>query len=826
MMKKYLLSSALLLTAGLCAGEFAERWDFNDSVKPLVSKGENALTLSGNSGRGAGIVGAGARLNGKDQYLAVMLPAGKRPAEEMTVSCWFKAEKGTQVWAPIRHLNTSFSLSGTDGFSWYEVTGVNKRFYGGYAHPQKLQPGVWYHIAMTYDQKELAIYFDGVKIQSVAAPNGGAVKFGPAAIQIGGRLTRYNGKWGGFFKGTLDEVEILGKAKKEWHRVRLLKKRETLRKIAALTEDAAWQDSYSDLSSRIGQCADDAAALPLLKEAAALENKGLELFRSAVMHQNFKRNFRFAPVAVSAMKRVMPGDTVTAPPAASLKMDMAANERENLQLFLFPLKNDFQSVQIRLPETLTAKDGTSRKFDLKISELEYTKLVKPSHWMYQLPVIPDRLHPGDFFERKGASAIPLWLEAKALPGTPSGVYSGKIELTDDQGNILLLPLELRIRNFELPLQSNVPTSVGIWERDIQTYVNKGDGERFIELLTAYAEMLQEHRLDPVILSQADLVAPWLRDMVYPNYRVDASGKVQINWTYFDRIIDKLRAKGMKTVVAGPFYRNVKVWAKEQKNAPAIWKAVTEHLRQKNLLQDACAYPADEWSDLAKLNEIGEMLKKNVPELRWLVTAGSQNYPDPAIRNVGIWVPQLHWLNLPMTRKLQKEKTPVWYYVCTGPQFPTPNLHSDTPPATIRMVPVFGMRYGFDGFLHWAANFNTAKNAKEVTQYGAGEGRYIYAAADGSPVATIRLKLLADGMEDWMALELLKKKNPQEYSKIYAELARMIPEKKFDVNMKITPKTPREATYRTFFAPEAFYDIYTHPETYLAWREKLYNSLEK
>ncbi|MBO7741541.1 MAG: DUF4091 domain-containing protein, partial [Victivallales bacterium] len=134
---------------------------------------------------------------------------------------------------------------------------------------------------------------------------------------------------------------------------------------------------------------------------------------------------------------------------------------------------------------------------------------------------------------------------------------------------------------------------------------------------------------------------------------------------------------------------------------------------------------------------------------------------------------------------------------------------------------------FDGILHWVANFETGRNIKKQTyNYGAGEGRYIYAAEDGTPLPSVRLKVMGDGMEDWMALLLLKERSRAGYNSVMRKLVNLVPGKKFDPALEVTPTTPREATYRNIMAPEAFYGIYTNPELYLEWRTALYDELDK
>ena len=820
-MKTGILSAFLIALSGIAFSgddgkEVSGKWLFDDPENFLGSS-VNRQELRGYASPAKGIVGGGAHFNGNSEFLELAFTPEIQPGEEMTAAFWFKAEPGTDCFPAVRHRNSFFVASGGRGFSWYELTGTKGRVYDGYAHPRELDYNEWYHFALVYNQKELAVYLDGMKIRSVKAENLGAVKPG-STVMIGGRLARFNDKWVNF-KGTMDEIEFLKYAKTNWERVRLLKKREQLRKFGKLISgETSWQERFQRFSEAVETCtSDEVAKRTLLPQAEALLKEGENLYHGT--------DAGFFVKAVSPMLRVMPDDILLQAPTRKARVSMAGNERENLQLLVFPQSEDLQSFSVELPRELKKADGTPGNFELRISETEYTPLSRPSHWMYLYPAVPDKLITRENYQFARKKFLPLWLEVKSGVDVVPGVYSGEIRLTADNGKKLALPLEVKVYNFTLPKRNIVPSIVSIWERDLQTYLRDGDVEGFMRLFTAYADMLVEHRLNPVIMHQGDLVAGWVRDKIYPNYRVSADGKAEINWKYYDRLVSRLREKGLSTVVMGPYYRSVNIW-KNSKNQNLIWKEVAQHARENGYLSDAVAYPIDEWSMkyLDEINRISEMVKNSAPGVRWLMTFGSQNSPLPEIKNVGLWIPQFHWVNMPEMRRSQKAGIPVWSYVCTGPQFPVPNLHQDTPPAGIRMVPAANFRFGFDGILHWAANFNTGKNARPVEEYGAGEGRYIYADENGNPVPTVRLKNFADGMEDWMVMEMLKQRSPEKHRQMLAELSRLIPGREFDSSIKITATSPREATYQTFMNTNAFYPVMSQPERYLQWREKLYETL--
>ncbi|MGN0867389.1 MAG: glycoside hydrolase domain-containing protein [Oligosphaeraceae bacterium] len=795
-------------------------WNF-DSPRGFLESAAGEARLQGRATPVAGIVGGGAYFDGREDFLELPLTPENALGEEFTISFWFKAEADSPVYPPLRHTNGYFVANGGPGFSWYDVTGEKGRVYDGYAHPKLLEPGQWHHLALVMDQEAVSLYFDGMLIRSRQGEALGALKAGGSAM-IGGHLARVNDQWLNFH-GVLDEVSFLNFAKRDWERVQLLLLREKLQALASeISPGASWQEEFRNFSRRAFQCWSD----PEAKEILLPEGRRLAREAETLLHGVEGVDFHVR--VCSSMERIMPDSLPALQGLPQARMTMAGNERESLQLLVVPdTAREEGTLRVELPRTLTSSTGEEAPFRLSLWQVEYTPLASPSHWMYAYPAVPDKLLAREVFAFGGETPfLPLWLEVISPEEAPAGRYRGEVRFIREDGESLVLPLEVNLQPFSLPRRNIVPSIVGIWERDLQTYLQDGDVAGFKALMTAYADILVEHRLNPSFLHQGDLVAQWVREGVYPDYSLDAAGEAKVNWEFFDELTEHLREKGLSTIVMGPYYRTVEIW----KNSVApekIWEEVGNHARERGWLEDAVAYPIDEWEirHLDEINAVGRMVKES-SGVRWLMTLGSQNSPLPSIHNVGLWIPQFHWIHLPEARRAQQAGIPVWSYVCTGPQFPVPNFHQDTPAAAVRMVPVANFRFGFDGILHWAANFNTGKNAVPVVEYGAGEGRYVYADERGFPVPTIRLKNFADGMEDWTVLEMLRRRSPKEYRERMTELEALIPGREFEPGMEITASSPREATYHTFMHEEAFYPVISHPEEYLRWRERLYRSLAR
>ena len=120
------------------------------------------------------------------------------------------------------------------------------------------------------------------------------------------------------------------------------------------------------------------------------------------------------------------------------------------------------------------------------------------------------------------------------------------------------------------------------------------------------------------------------------------------------------------------------------------------------------------------------------------------------------MPQSHWVNYRNKREAQEVGKEVWWYPCSGPWFPYPNYHLDIEPGAWRILAWATYKYDFDGILYWATAFFNNKNPLKNNNYSCnGDGVLMYALPDGNPTPSIRLKVIADSMEDYEYLLLLR-----------------------------------------------------------------------
>lgn len=535
----------------------------------------------------------------------------------------------------------------------------------------------------------------------------------------------------------------------------------------------------------------------------------------------------FAVLTADSMAHVTPCDRRAAKQVKGIELLTAANERESVQLFVYQKDASRKRLEVVVPTKFKSGGGWTSAFDISVGTIAYTLPERASHYMYEGVPYPDRILPGVSVQRGDEPCFAVWLDVRTPSGTKPGRYVGKVKLSCDGDLRGEIPLVVDVKGFELPLRNDVPTIFNIWERDLLVF-SGSDTNRFIELIRKYGDMLLEHRLNPQFLYEPRLIRNDVIHSLYPVVRLGEDGVDATNWGPYDSLAEHFRSRGLSCAVPGVSYGGTNELGSAERQRD-VWRCWREHFKEKGWLSDAIAYPVDEWSHglLAKTQWVGDNVKAAAPEFRWIVTGGNGNMPAPdELHGVDIWCPQLQNINLSDKRRVQKVGVQNWFYVCTGPQFPTPNLHGDTPLAAIRMVPGAGIRFGFDGLLHWGVNFNTGRRVRINDFFGCAEGQLVYPDEKGDPVATCRLRALGDGMEDWLAANMLRKRNSSAWAKLAEALAALIPEREYDSTVKVTWKDPDRASFKTFLAEDAFYGVYTCRERYLAWRRSLYLELEK
>jgi hypothetical protein len=303
---------------------------------------------------------------------------------------------------------------------------------------------------------------------------------------------------------------------------------------------------------------------------------------------------------------------------------------------------------------------------------------------------------------------------------------------------------------------------------------KREGEVSAEPLKKFAEQL----LTGEIAAQPESKIQ-VTEQTEPEFRYDFSE--------FDaamsRYIDEFRFNGFNLVILpetlGGYERFTPEWTELYKRLMA---PILEHLKQKGWLKFAYCYWVDEPSpqQYEDVKRGMAALKEACPGVRRLLTFCFDKAPVPVFYDfVDLWVPVMPLLDEERARERQALGEEVWWYVCTGPKAPYPNNFIDHPAITHRIRYWMAAKWNLDGDLYWSMTYWRGKGWRlrnpyedgqsetpEGGYWGNGDGRLLYPPVRqplpenaepviAPPIPSLRLALIAEGIEDFCYLKLLK-----------------------------------------------------------------------
>lgn len=147
--------------------------------------------------------------NGTSQRMTPGANSVFNTTDGYTISAWVKPDSnlGTLTWRFIMagpSADWGFGLNiNASGAAYLRMTKVNAS--DANVSPVEVTKDAWHHVAMTYKDTNVTYYLDGRQVGSyIYNPAGG---FTPGTKYIG-----VNANGGGYFKGSLDDVRVYGRA--------------------------------------------------------------------------------------------------------------------------------------------------------------------------------------------------------------------------------------------------------------------------------------------------------------------------------------------------------------------------------------------------------------------------------------------------------------------------------------------------------------------------------------------------------------------------------------------------------------------------------------
>jgi hypothetical protein len=377
---------------------------------------------------------------------------------------------------------------------------------------------------------------------------------------------------------------------------------------------------------------------------------------------------------------------------------------------------------------------------------------------------------------------PIWVDVHVPKDAPAGTYNGAIRVRVRQRGSAEVPIKLTVWDFTLPDGPTHKNHFGSF-RNVARYFDVQPGsEKFREIEMRYCRSMVQHRLTPPIPHH--LLPEVSQDgslKIVPE-RHEALNRFLAELHIGDFEIPRAPFARLRVAATGPDYKQVPLAQREK--AQRYYREYYDYLKQHGWQDGAYVYLWDEpnlQENYEQVLVLGQLVHEAVPELKCLVV--EQTYPhdrswpdiDPA---VDIWCPLWAFIDRGTIEEKIAEGDDVWSYTALVQRAPPyhpryeqvkgldpPYWHIDRPMIVYRVPTWINRQYGITGLLYWTTvtmvldPWNNPAFAHPGHYNGGGYLFYPGAPCgiDG-PIASMRLKNLRDGMEDYEYFAILEERS--------------------------------------------------------------------
>jgi hypothetical protein len=439
----------------------------------------------------------------------------------------------------------------------------------------------------------------------------------------------------------------------------------------------------------------------------------------------------------------------------AIKLAAARDEWESAQLVVLGLDKAVKVEEVSVGP-MVEKNGRTELGgeNVRAWRLDYVHTRPPVYPVEYVGWWPDPLLPISPTDVQAGEIQPIWLSFYVPKGTAAGVYRGQATVKAADGSVETWPIELTVWDIDLPRPSRLKTAFSVLQRYDASKWYGWEGLPPKDYRLKLYQLLFDHRLNPMSLYTGEMWPP----------REDMEWCVKHGMNAFNIVTVNNADPG---VIA---------YVKEQ----ADW------LRQRGWLPLAYIYGFDEVQPAGydALKQAYEAVRKSVPKLPRACTV----VPNEALKgSVDIWVPLTAAYKHGDAEERRKAGDEVWWYICCGPWHPYANWFIDYPATDARVLFWQTFKYHVTGFLYyeiamWRTNLLSGPSSDatqvppedEAVQKAIGEGKrwpevpwntftfshyngdglLIYPGPGQTPLPSMRLEVIRDGIEDYDLLSLL------------------------------------------------------------------------
>lgn|GEM_PF-2045107 len=436
--------------------------------------------------------------------------------------------------------------------------------------------------------------------------------------------------------------------------------------------------------------------------------------------------------------KVQPNSPNPGPLARELKIAMAKAEYEPVQFAVCPVKSDLKGIKVTTT-SLNGPNGAVIPVDRVVITPIASVICKASTSGARLKdEIPDVLLPNRPMDVAAGRRQPFFVTVQSTSADVAGTYHGTVTIAVENSITTNLPLTVRVYNVTLPVKSGMRTAFVLWGT-FKSFMENSSPDAYLDTYIRYSKMMLTYRISPITM--------WSPSK-------DSSG----NWDFtgYNKYLSAVVPFGLTTLNIGG---NGEVAG--AKNADFV-VAAKQNLKSKGWWDLAYIYGYDEAPGSLQDQLVAnyKALVDAVPDAKVMQTGWS---PADKLKGlVKIWCPLTANADLDACYTAQKAGDEAWWYVCCGPTAPYANLFVDYPGIDHRMLGWMTYKYKITGLLYWGVdvwpNNKASVDYYDKTNYAdwdpnsfgtvMGDGYLLYPGRNDSPVASMRLALLRDGIEDY------------------------------------------------------------------------------
>lgn len=426
----------------------------------------------------------------------------------------------------------------------------------------------------------------------------------------------------------------------------------------------------------------------------------------------------------NATLKIFPDDKPPAAQTAQFEIAAARNEYAPFQVAVNAAKN-LSGISMTISD-FTGVSGSIPASRAALLLVENVTIEKPSISATR-KIWPDPLPPYHPFDVAEGETRAVWVDLFVPAETQPGIYNSIVTVDAKEKGLFKLRVSLDVKDIVIPTAPHIRTAFGISYGEINTAHNvDGNSPEAKTLTDAYYWFLVEHRLSP--------------------YHIPVD--------FFSEDAHRYLDDPRVTYLRPPFS-----WDKVE------MQRIADRMKETGWINKAVFYQIDEPEParFPAVNKIGEWLHSFDPNLKLLITHG---YSPVMEANIDVWVPVLTVTLDPMDvenlRKEVKKGKQLWWYTCIGPKWHGMNYFIDEVATAPRLHPWMNYLYGVTGILYWSTTHWGQVNHNpwlktETFPTGNGDGHLLYPGSHvgyNGPVASLRLKMLREGMEDYELMYLL------------------------------------------------------------------------